>query len=322
MKVTNTIAVAGALVATASTASAYDFLQKLVPEKPANGAFEDVVRPMTNTTLFDLALPTTNIRPIFIHHNLPDRVSVGPGGAATLPMGGDVQVYALQFEVALSERLSIVATKDGFVDINPGNTAIWSEESGFANLGGGLKYAFIYDPENEFVLSGSATIELPTGNDDVFQGQGDGVVNLIASGVKIWDDFQLAGGAGVRLALDNTQSTSSFVSAHASYKVHDWFIPLVELNWHHVLEPGNGTAAFNSQAGGAVPAAAAFEGSDLLNFGAANSGSNRDLVTAAVGFRSQITDKIEVGAAYEIPLTEEQDSIIESRLTLDLIYRF
>lgn len=322
MKTQTTIAVAGALIATASTVAANDFFQMLVPEKPANGAFEDAVRPMTNTTLFDLALPTTNLRPIFMHHTLPDQVSVGPGGAGRLPMGGDVQIYALQFEIALSERLSIVATKDGYVDINPGDTAIWSEQSGFANIGAGLKYAFIYDPENEFVLSGSATFELPTGNDDVFQGQGDGVLNLIVSGLKIWDDFQLAGGAGLRLAMDDTQSTSSFVSAHASYKVHDWFIPLVELNWHHVLEPGNGTAAFNSQAGGGVPGAAAFEGSDLLNFGSANAGSNRDLVTAAVGFRSQITDAIQVGAAYEVPLTDEEDSIIENRLTLDLIYRF
>lgn len=322
MKTQTTIAVAGALIATASTVAANDFFQMLVPEKPANGAFEDAVRPMTNTTLFDLALPTTNLRPIFMHHTLPDQVSVGPGGAGRLPMGGDVQIYALQFEIALSERLSIVATKDGYVDINPGDTAIWSEQSGFANIGAGLKYAFIYDPENEFVLSGSATFELPTGNDDVFQGQGDGVLNLIVSGLKIWDDFQLAGGAGLRLAMDDTQATSSFVSAHASYKVHDWFIPLVELNWHHVLEPGNGTAAFNSQAGGGVPGAAAFEGSDLLNFGSANAGSNRDLVTAAVGFRSQITDAIQVGAAYEVPLTDEEDSIIENRLTLDLIYRF
>jgi hypothetical protein len=320
MKTKVQAAIALSVLTSVTSASTGDFLKSLATPKPANGAFEDVVRPMTNTTLFDLALPTTNVRPIFMHHALPGRVSTAGGG--TLPMGGDVQIYALQFEIALSERLSIVATKDGYVDVNPGNTAIWSEQSGFANIGGGLKYAFIYDPANEFVLSGSATYELPTGNDDVFQGQGNGVLNLILSGLKMKDDWQFAGGAGVRLAMDDTQSTSSFVSAHASYKVHDWFTPLVELNWHHVLEPGNGTAAFNSQAGGGVPAAAAFEGSDLLNFGAAGSGENRDLVTAAVGFRSQLSESIDIGAAYEIPLTNAQDSIIDSRLTLDLIYRF
>ena len=50
--------------------------------------------------------------------------------------------------------------------------------------------------------------------------------------------------------------------------------------------------------------------------------SKDDLVTAAVGFRSQITDSIQTGVAYEIPLTSEENSVIESRLTLDLVWRF
>jgi len=163
---------------------------------------------------------------------------------------------------------------------------------------------------------------LPTGNDDVFQGQGDGMVNLILSSVKMWDDFQLAGAAGARLAINDDQSSSSFVSAHASYEVTPWFIPLVELNWHHVLTPGEGNAAFNSQAGGAVPTVANFEGSDLLNFGSANSGNNRDLVTAAFGFRSRVAKGVDLGFAYEIPLTPEDEGIIEDRITVDLVWRF
>lgn len=288
------------------------------PEAP-DSAFADARRPISNPTLFDLALPTTNIHPIFMHHNLPDSVSLAGGGS--LPMGGDVQIYAVQFEYAFTERLSLVATKDGFVDINPGSGA-WGDESGFANLGAGLKYAFIYDPVNEFVLSGTAVVELPTGNDDVFQGQGDGMVNLIVSGLKMYDRLQLAGAAGARIAISDEQSSSSFVSAHVSYEVTPWFIPLVELNWHHVLEPGNGTQAFNAHVGGAVPGAAAFEGSDLLNFGAANSDDNPNLVTAAFGFRSRISDNVDLGVAYEIPLTPEDEGIIEDRLTLDLVWKF
>jgi hypothetical protein len=291
----------------------------ITDEAPAMGGFENARRPITNPTLFDLALPTTNIHPIFMHHSLPSSVNTTIGN---LPMGGDVQIYALQFEYALSERLSIVATKDGYVDINAGNSALWSNESGFANLGAGLKYAFIYDPTNSFVMSGTAVLELPTGNDDVFQGQGDGMVNLIVSGLKLWDDFQLAGAAGARIAVNDDQSSSTFVSAHASYEVCDWFIPLVELNWHHVVSAGDGRPAFNSQAGGAVPVVATFEGSDLLNFGAANAGSNRDLVTAAIGFRSRLSENVDLGVAYEIPLTPDDDSIIDSRLTLDLVWTF
>jgi hypothetical protein len=306
------------LLAGAGTALA-GVTQPAAPDVLENTPFAHARRPISNPTLFDLALPTTNIHPIFMYHNLPDTVNTTIGN---LPMGGDVQIYALQFEFALNERLSIVATKDGFVDINAGNTALWSDQSGFANLGAGLKYAFVYDPANEFVMSGTAVVELPTGNDDVFQGQGDGVVNLIVSGLKMWDDFQLAGAGGARISIGDDQTSSTFVSAHASYEVCSWFIPLVELNWHHVISAGDGRPAFNSQAGGAVPVVATFEGSDLLNFGAANSDSNSDLVTAAFGFRSRLTETVDLGVAYEIPLTPEDDGIIEDRLTVDLVWKF
>ncbi|MGJ8642591.1 MAG: hypothetical protein ACSHX9_04215 [Luteolibacter sp.] len=281
--------------------------------------FATVRRPISNPTLFDLALPSTNVHPIYMHHSLPSTVNTTLGN---LPMGGDVDVYALQFEIALNDRFSIVATKDGYVDINSGNAALWSDQEGFANIGLGVKYAFIYDPVEEFVLSGTLVYEMPTGNDDVFQGQGDGVVNLIATALKMWGPFELAGAAGARISVDNDQSTSSFVSAHASYEICPLFIPLVEVNWHHVLEAGNGSAAFNSQAGGAVPGVATFEGSDLLNFGAASSRTNPDLVTAAVGFRSRISQGLDLGIAYEVPLTPEDDGLIDDRLTVDLFWRF
>ncbi|MBK1828495.1 hypothetical protein [Haloferula rosea] len=282
-------------------------------------AFENTRRPITNPTLFDNALPQSNVHPIFMYHRLPDfaDTTLGP-----LAMGGHVEIYALQLEWALTDRLSLVATKDGYVRFRPDTPGLWSAQEGFANLAGGLKYAFILDPVNEFVLSGSATFEFPTGNQDVFQGEGDGAVNLIVSGLKMWDRWQFAGGAGIRLPFDGQMSTNTFVSTHVSYEVVPWFIPLVELNWHHVLEAGNGRASFFSQAGGAVPVVATFEGNDLLNFGAANASQNRDLVTAAVGFRSRITESVDLGFAYEFPLTDEETGIIEDRFTADLVWRF
>lgn len=282
--------------------------------------FETARRPISNPTLFDLALPTTNIHPIFMYHRLPNTVATTISPA--LAMGGDVEVYALQFEVALSERLSIVATKDGYVRIDPDTQPLWSDESGFANLAGGLKYAFIYDPANEFVVSGTLTVEIPTGNHDVFQGEGELSTNLIVSALKMWDDFQLAGGAGVHLPFDGQLSTTSFMSAHASYEVVPWFIPLVEVNWHHVLDAGNGRFNYFSQAGGAVPAVAQFEGMDLLNFGASNASANRDFVTAAVGFRSRVADGVDIGVAYEMPLTDQNEGVMKDRFTVDLVWRF
>lgn len=296
------------------------------PEAPitttTGGGFETARRPITNPTLFDLALPTTNIHPIYLYHRLPNQVSTPGFAGGTVPMGGNVQVYALQFEIAFTDRLSLVATKDGYVEIDAKTNPLWSDASGFANIAAGLKYAFILDPMNEFALSGTATVEFPTGNHDVFQGEGDGAINLIVSALKMVDDLQLAGGAGVKIPFDGQMATTSFMSGHVSYEVVPWFIPLVELNWHHVLDAGDGTPSFFSQAGGAVPVVAGFEGHDLLNFGAVNASHNRDLVTAAVGFRSRITDDIDLGFAYEIPLTSREKGIIDDRFTVDLIWTF
>jgi len=121
------IAGVSTLVATAGSVSS----ETIQPAARSGGDWiSDIRRPMTNPTLFDLAVPSTNIRPIFIHHLLPDSVNTTAGD---LPVDGDVQVYALQFEYAISERFSLVATKDGYVDFNPDATL--SDESGFANLG-------------------------------------------------------------------------------------------------------------------------------------------------------------------------------------------
>ena len=192
------------------------------------GGFEDAIRPITNPTLFDLALPTTNIHPIIMYQRLPDYVNTVIGA---VPLGGDVEVYALQFEYALNDRLSIVATKDGYVDFTPDNRPLWSSQTGFANIGAGLKYAFIYDTANQFALSGTTTFEFPTGNHDVFQGEGEGVVNLIVSALKMFGPAELAGGAGLQLPLDGQQATTTFMSGHFSYEVCKYFIPLVEVAW-------------------------------------------------------------------------------------------
>ena len=99
-----------------------------------------------------------------------------------------------------------------------------------------------------------------------------------------------------------------------------WFIPLVEVNWFHVLSAGDGTAGFGPQPG--VSAIGGFEGHDLLNFGAANASANRDLVTAAIGFRTRLCASADLGFAYEVPLTDSNDSIIKDRFTLDLVWKF
>ena len=127
-----------------------------VPPPPAD-PFASARRPVTNPTLFDLALPRTNIHPIFMYQSLPDKVATILG---ELPAGGDFQVYALQAEYAFNDRLSLVAVKDGYIDFNP--DGIFSSEEGFANLGAGLKYVLLRNDAAGFAMSGSATLRYPS----------------------------------------------------------------------------------------------------------------------------------------------------------------
>lgn len=274
-------------------------------------------RPISNPTLFDLAVPRTSVHAIYMHQKMPSKIALAGGGS--LPLGGDFNVYALQFEYALNDRFSIIATKDGYIDFNPDNTL--NKDEGFADIAAGVKYAFILDPVAQLAVSGSLVVELYTGDSDVFQGNGDGAVNLNVAALKLSNDWQFAGALGVQLPLDtDEESTTSFLSAHVGYNITNRLYALAEVNWYHVLSEGNGTANFGPQLGSTVPSAAGFEGGDLINFGTANPA--KDIVTAAVGVRYKLCENADLGLAYEIPLTDEEKNLMESRITLDLVLTF
>lgn len=285
---------------------------------PAPAGFALARRPITSPTLVDSALPTSSIRPLFLYQNLPDRVSSTLG---KLPVGGDFQVYAVQLEYAFTERFSFTAVKDGYIDFNPDSTL--SEEDGWANLAAGFKWAFLYDPVSETAASLQLIIEAPTGNDDVWQGEGDGVAIPSVSFLKLWDRLQLGSTLGFRLPFDtDAESTSLFYGGHLSYAVTDRFFPLVEFNWYHVLDEGDGGNRFDSQVGGLVPGVVEFEGGDLVNFGASNASENRDFLSLGVGFRYRALDSLDVGFAFEFPLLDDEDGIMENRFIVDAVWRF
>ena len=117
---------------------------KSIIEAPYIDPWADTIHPISNPTHFDLAIPQTQIHPIFIHNSMPGVVDTILGD---VHVGGDYQVYALQVELALSDRLSLNATKDGYIDFNPESTLAKTE--GFANIAAGVKYAWLYQPENQ-----------------------------------------------------------------------------------------------------------------------------------------------------------------------------
>lgn len=275
------------------------------------------VRPITNPTLFDNPTPQTNIHAIAIHQTLPSVIETTIGNE---PVGGDFNLLALQFEIAFNESLSLVATKDGYIDFNP--NATFSKSEGFANLAAGLKYLFISSDENDLAVSGTLTAELPSGNRDVWQGEGDGYINAILNASKSAGNVGLISSLGYRQPMGSEDPSIAFLSAHANYDLQNGFYPIVEFNWFHVSRAGNGSPRFPDQVGGLVPAIGVFEGGDLISLGSQYATYNRDIMTGALGFRYSIDDKQNIGIAYESVFTGDEDNLMDDRITIDYILKF
>lgn len=272
-----------ATVGLAATAVAQDWTAK-------------AIAPVANPIYFESPLAQSEVRPIFIHHNLDDGF-VG---------GGSVNVYAVQLRYAVNDRLAIIATKDGYIDTD---TPGIGDRDGFADLAAGVKYAIYKDDEKQVVITPGVTVSLPTGNSDVFQGDGSGVVNAFVSAIKGWDNLHLTGNVGVQVPFDGDKDTSNLhYSLMLDYYTCQWFIPFVAFNAFTTLSDGAGLGITT-------------EGFDLINFGSANaSGSTQGAI--GFGFRSRLLDNLDLGFAYETGIIEDGADIFDDRITVDVAWRF
>ncbi|MCB9030522.1 MAG: hypothetical protein H6619_05675 [Deltaproteobacteria bacterium] len=266
------------------------------PEAKAD-RIDDMISPITNPVNFEDPRPNTEARAIFLHHEISDDF---------ITTGGDVRIYALQLRYAVNEDLAIIATKDGYVDLNP--DAVLSDESGFGNITAGVKYVVHRDSEEGEIATVGFRYEIPVGDDDVFQGEGDGFVNPFLSGAVAIGDFNLMAGAGARLPLDSADSALLDVDLHLSRNFNG-FYPVLELGLVHVIDAGTRLGI-------------ADEGADYFQFGASAS-DGKTLVTGAVGARYRFSDALDAGIAYQHPLTDGAGSnLFDWRVTTDLIWSF
>lgn len=74
--------------------------------KQSESCYDDFISPMTNPVYFEDPRQLTEARLIFINHKLPFLLNIP---------GGRIQAYVLQARLRLTERLSFIAVKDGFV---------------------------------------------------------------------------------------------------------------------------------------------------------------------------------------------------------------
>jgi len=266
-----------------------------------------LVSPVTNPLFFEDPQIRTEIRPLFIYHGLPDNV-----GQAQVPLGGDVRVYAVQARWAITDRLALIATKDGYVDFNPDKTLAGTD--GWADLGAGLKYALIKDVERKFILTPGVKFELPTGEGKVFQGNGSGEFDLFISSAKQWGNFELMGNAGLRLPIDQNEETmQAHYSVQLAYPLHKYFKPFATASAFTVLSEGDGTAF-------APASSLGFEGGDLINWGASGA-DGKTQVYVGGGFRSALCSFADLGFAGEVGVGDHK-GLFDKRFTVDLAIHF
>jgi hypothetical protein len=264
--------------------------------EPAVSWLEETISPVTNPIWFEDPAIRSEVRPIYMHHRIDD---------GFITNGGDVNLYALQLRFAVNDRLAIIATKDGYVDFNP---EIGSNEEGWADVGLGIKYAIIKDEANQFILTPGLTFEIPLGDDEVFQGNGDGEFNFFLSGAKGFGGFHVTANTGLRVPIDgDAESMILHYNLMLDYRVCRWFQPFVAASGITVLDEGAGPGLTT-------------EGYDLINFGSSGADGKSQIVVGA-GFRSQLAQNISFGIAYERAVTSPED-LFDDRLTADVIFRF
>lgn len=218
-----------------------------------------------------------------------------------------------------------MAVKDGFVDCKPDNTL--SEHDGFADIAAGVQYSFLYQPENDFIMSARFVYETPWGDEDVYQGNGGGNFAPSVLFLKGYGDLQISGTLGLVIPVDSDEENTLFYDAwHVSYAVNKWFHPLVELNHFHVLNSGDrgvpaaGLGAIGtSKEGDLVAGIARFNGCDIINLGGKYSDDHSSFATMAIGSRFRITDWLDLGAVYEFPLTNAKNGMLDDRFMLDAV---
>lgn len=275
-----------------------------------NNTFSRFIKPVTNPVYFDDARNETYIHVFHAYQRLPNKIKTTLG---RVPLDGDLRLTALRINYAVNERFSIVAAKDGYINFNPDDTL--EHEEGWGDIAAGAKYALLYQPENEFILSGKVLVEFSQGSRDVYQGNGHGNVAPSLTFLKGYDKFQFCGMVGGIIPFSNhDESTMIFDSWHVSYNIMNRLFPLLELNHFWV--------ARQAERDELVAGIAKFEGGDVVNIGSNRGMENRHQVSLAAGMRVRCMKNVDLGFAYEFPLTDKNASLMKDRFNFDIVFHF
>jgi hypothetical protein len=319
------------LLAGSAHAACGGFLPDLTCDEKREARPEGHVSPMSMPYLFEDPYITTGLNLVGIYHNFP---------SDSVFSGGEAGVIALQARLAITDRLAFIATKDGFTFIE-NEQAVLDDARGFMDVTIGFKYALIDDREKGLIVSPSLRYEIPIGQQDLLQGQGDGV--LIPAVSVGWgpDNIHIVSGLGAQIAMDSRYNSSSiFWNLHLdqAFEVDfipgaDFIVPFIELNTMFWVNGGDGDLKLDTSLGTVSLSAAQdllhglgqlenrrFEGADVANLGSKGM-AGEEIVTMAWGVRVPFQNGVSTGLSYERILSQRQD-IFEQRFTAMVEYTF
>jgi hypothetical protein len=255
--------------------------------------FENFYEPVGNPIYFETPFNYTGARFLYLNHQFPED---------NVLKGGDLNVYALQVRVALTERLALIATKDGYSDLSADGLP---QDEGWNDIAGGLKYTFYADKDADLLAAFGIRYQGGNGDSEVLQGGCQEFSPFLAI-AKGWDLFHTVGNVTYRIPLDTNKGNSILQwSAHADYEIFKGFAPMIEFHGLHYLDDGNRTPLD-------------IGGLDYTNLGSTEVGGST-VVALGIGARAKFTPNFSLGATYEFPLTNSDADIHDGRVTVDFI---
>lgn len=284
-----------------------------------SGRHEGFHKPIVAPYLFEDPFITTNAVPYFLWHDFPEH---------SVFDGGSLYAAAVQARVAVTDRVAIIATKDGYVWNRNGNPLL-EDSQGFMNLAAGVKVSLFEDREAGRILSAILRVEVPTGSSDQYQGHGNGMAVPSLSGALRTGPVRWIADLGAQIPFDGRELSSSiFYHLYAGLDLTPWVQPFVQISGLRWIESGDGSLPIRLKSGGTldldtvqgVLSTGAFEGADVANLGSKQV-DNLDLITAALGVHIPLGEQVTFSIAYERPITEPK-GIFQQRITTALVLEF
>lgn len=270
--------------------------QRLLGFLPSDHCFDRFISPLSNPFFFEDPRSLTEVRGIFLDNSLPNQVG-----------NGDAQVWAAQVRGRVSDRVSVIVPRLGYLQVNQGGGG--GAPTGYLSTPIGIKYNAVRDVDRQLLVSAGLTYFIP-GSEAAFSNWGDGDFHLfLTAGKEIFEWGHWLSATGFRLPADTNWGTQFWYwSNQWDYELPGHIYPLFGINWFHWMRSAGVDTGSNVTA------------LDIINIPVVGV-AGKDVVSAVAGVKWKPNSHVEVGTGFEFPLTTRTD-ILHNRLYADLILRY